>query len=257
MPAQPDLAPGTGTASAVRAPSAGTSPLVSDGLEDPVFFSDAGAGEKESPPEAEFQGDEADITPEIVQARAVRLGAIDDISAEAYYFQRGLHIVFSEPKKQVPRHTVIMEIEGGAILKDQKWKHLPYNPTAKSIVYANREFAQLHEFCGKMVHSVWGRAFSTTNKGVGISVTPQMQQGQVVELFWAPPPEVKEDVVAGLLALDDLEAVFKFGFSQEQSGMQLSPEGVIIRTTKKISEKNNRDMLSILPQSAAMAAETG
>ena len=50
-----------------------------------------------------------------------------------------------------------------------------------------------------------------------------------------------------MLALDGIEAIFKFSFSQEEAGMQLSPCGILFWTTKKISQKSQTMLLSVTP----------
>ena len=147
----------------------------------------------------------------------------------------------------VPKHTIVWEIEGGSILRDAEWQHIPYSPVAKSVIQVNGEFGPLHEFCGKMVQSVWGRTFASTSKGCGVSVTPQMAQGKAIQLFWNPPPDVSRDLVESLMKVGDIEVIYKFNFEQEPGGMKLSPAGVIFRTSKKFSQKSKALIMSITP----------
>ena len=192
-----------------------------------------------------------EVTPELLQEKGLHLGDVDDeITAAIYLYGQALHFAFGSPLKTVPKHTVIMDIDEGSILKNQAWNLVPYNVHSKSIVFCNGEVGKLHEYCGKVVTSVWGRSFSVSNKGVGVVVGPRMAQGKPIDLHWTPPNHVSKKPVEKLLKLDDVEAIFKFGFHPEEGGigMQLAPEGLIIRTAKKISANKKVQVLSILPK---------
>jgi hypothetical protein len=182
------------------------------------------------------EDDGEELTAEKVCAFWTSLVALQDISAHAYFYRTGLHVVFEEPSKMLPKHSIIADIDGGSILKDQAWTAVPYSPNAKTIIYANDEFGPMHEFCGKMVQSVWDCSFVVTGKGLGVAVAPQKSQGKVVDLFWTPPVEVDKKVVEGLLALEDMEVIFNFSCLQEDSGMQLAPDGLIIRTKEDLEK---------------------
>ena len=178
---------------------------------------------------------------------AILSANIEDISAAAYIFQQGLHFVFQEPSKQVPKHTIVLDIDGGNIDRDAEWQVIPYSPNAKTLIQVNGELGPLHEFCGKVVQSVWGRNFTSIAKGCGVSVTPQVLQGKAIQLFWTPPPEVSKDLVQSLMKVGDIEPIYKFMFEQEPGGMKLAPCGLLFRTSKKFSQRSKALLMSITP----------
>ena len=188
------------------------------------------------------------MTADNITNHGTYLAEVEDISASTFMCKKGLHFLFQEPSKSVPKHTVVWEVEGGSVLKDQKLKVFPYAPTAKTVIYANNDFGPLHDFCGKCVQSVWGRTISQSSKGCGIVVSPKMHQGKPQELFWKPPQDIPMGLAESLMAVGDIEAIFKFNFSQEEAGgMQMAPCGVVFRTTKKIGSKTKTRMISMNP----------
>ena len=64
-------------------------------------------------------------------------------------------------------------------------------------------------------------------------------------------------MVADLMAVEDIEAIFKCSFSQEEAGMQLSPSGIVFRTAKKVSMKSKAMMLSMHPKPQASTDAAG
>ena len=209
----------------------------------------AGGGavpQEEEEAEKEETGGE-ELTDNQVLQMGTFLTELEDISGNAYVYRKGLHVVFEQPGKVIPKHTILLDIDGGSILKAQEWNIVPYNPSVKTTVHVNGEFGAMHEFCGKMVQSVWGRQFAITGKGVGVTITPQKSQGKVVELYWTPPPETNKKLVETLLALEGMEFIYKFTFSPEEGGMQMTPAGLVIRTGKKISQKSKTTMMSVYP----------
>ena len=187
------------------------------------------------------------MTAENLASHGAYLSDIAELSATAYIFQRALHFLFPEPCKTIPKHTIVWDINGGSIMRESQWQAIPYAVGAKSIIEVNGELGPLHEFCGKIVQSVWARTFTTTSKGCGISVTPKMENGRPVASYWNPPPDISKEVVEALLSLGDIEAIYKFNITNEEHGTQLSPVGLIFRTTKKFSQKSKALILSMLP----------
>ena len=197
--------------------------------------------------DAQASGGEAEVvlTMENIAQHATRLQDVEEIAATTYWCQKTLHFFFDEPCKLVAKHSIVWDIDGGSILKEATLQKFPYAPNAKTIIYCAGEFGALHEFCGKAVQSVWGRTFTTTNKGCGFNIGAQMSQGKPISLFWTPPQDVPVDVVVALQAMEEIEAIFKFAFSQDEEGMMLSPCGLILRTANKITQKSKTKLLSV------------
>ena len=192
-------------------------------------------------------GAPVEVTADNLECHGAKLSNIEELSAASYIFQQGLHFLFQEPSKVVPKHTIVWEIEGGSIFRDAEWQVIPYSPVAKSLIHVNGEFGLLHEFCGKVVQNVWGRTFASTSKGCGVSVTPKMEQGKALQLFWTPPPDISKDLVESLMKVGDIEPIYKFNFAQADDGMKLTPAGVIFRNSKKFSQKSKALIMSITP----------
>jgi hypothetical protein len=180
------------------------------------------------------------MTPTRLKAEGTCVCTLDaKTNCTVYSLPDSLYALFGKASKKISSQT-LLSVKAGSVLKDQSWKHIPYNITEKSLVSVEGKLIKLGDTLSEMeVQHVWGKSIQL-KKGKS-HVADVVADGAPIELWWQPAQDTSSlgvdalAILEKLLSIPNVKVVFVMEEHILDEKKSLVPSGILLHLAKTYS----------------------